>query len=128
MPQANNIVIADAVPANRTYSPMVIDRSSATLIDRTTTTFVGGQSTIILALDPVNGKRKTDRITVRLNMPKNKVVDGVDAVESVGRFVGEYIIPEGWTQTDRNNLESLVKNLFANANVTGYVRNRDPMW
>jgi len=128
MPAASALSIADSVPVTRTYTPQRVDAGQATLVDKATYTFIGGQSTLILSFDPSSSKRTTDRIGVRLNLPKVANISGVDTVDSIGRFIGEFIIPESWTTLDRNNIATLVANSFANSVVKGITKDRDPMW
>lgn len=128
MPSASSLVIADSVPVNRTYIPQSVSNSAVTLVDKTTAAFVSGQGTIVLDFSPVSSKRKTDRVSMRLNLPKNTVVSGVDTVDSIARFSGDFIVPESWTLLERNNFITLVANMLNNAVVKGYVKDRDPMY
>lgn len=128
MPSASNLVIADSVPVSRTYVPQSVSNSAVTLVDKTTALSVSGQGTIVLDFSPVSSKRKTDRINMRLNLPKTVSVSGVETVESVARFNGDFIIPETWVTLERNNFIKLVSNMLANTVVQGYVKDRDPMF
>lgn len=128
MPSASNIVIADSVPVSRTYAPQQISNGLASFVDRTTQSMVGAQSTLVLTFSPLTAKRKTDRIGVRLNLPKVVNVGGVDTIVSTARFIGEFVVPEDWTLLDRNNLEKLVANAFDSAAVLAMVKDRDPQY
>lgn len=128
MPSAANIVIADSVPVSRTYVPQAVGNGDATLVDKTTSTMIAGQSTLVLTFSPASSKRKTDRVGVRLNLPKVVQVASVDTLDSVGRFIGDFVIPDTWTVLDRNNFVTLVANALANSVVKGYGKDRDPLW
>lgn len=127
MPAVANIVIADATPSNRTYGPMSVSGTKTVWVDRSTSNLVEGQSQIILDFSPTSSTRKTDKTTISLSLPKIVVVDGVNTVDSIGRFVnGQFVVPPSWTTTDRAHLFSLSANLMANSFVMEAVTNRNP--
>lgn len=130
MPVPSTITIADATPTNHVYRPISIGDPSgnSTLINTESATNAGNRS-MVLGYSFANAKRKTDKIQVRLNFPK-EVTDsnGVVSVKSIGRFIGEYIIPDDWSETERGHFFASVKNLSAHAVVEGYVKSRDPFY
>lgn len=128
MPSASNIVIADSVPVNRTYVPQQVGNGEATLVDKTTSSIIGGQSTLVLTFSPISSKRKTDRTGVRLNLPKVSSLGGVDSVDSTARFIGDFVVPETWTVLERNNFATLAGNAVKHALIQGYVKDRDPLY
>jgi len=129
MAAITSIVINDATPSARTYSPMSIIGGVSTFVDRLSQSSVAGQSTLVIDFSPMTSNRSTDKVTIRLNLPKVVNVLGVDTVDSVGRFTGNtFIIPATWTTTERAHLRALVANAMANALVIATIKDRDPVY
>lgn len=127
MPVASSITIADATPTNHVFSPVQVATGRALLLNKASTIPATNES-LILGLDLASAKRSTDRVQTSLYMPFEKTVDGVVQVRSTARFIGDWIIPFDLTDAERNGFYTLVKNFFANAIVSSYVRSRDPMY
>jgi hypothetical protein len=53
---------------------------------------------------------------------------GTTSVADTARFVGEFIIPNTWTETERGHFHAYVDNLIGHATVKGYVKSRDPFY
>lgn len=128
MPAPTTITIANKTPTNAVFRPVRVGEMS-TLINTDSATNAGNMS-IVLGYSFASAKRKTDRVAVRFNFPREATDSTTEltAVVDVARFVGEFIIPDSWTVTDRGHLATYVKNLFANAIVLGYTESRDPFY
>jgi protoporphyrinogen oxidase len=89
-----------------------------------------GNPQVILGYSFASVNRKTDRIPVRFNLPREvtDVDTGTTSVADTARFVGEFIIPDTWTETERGHFHAYVDNLIGNAIVKGYVKSRDPFY
>lgn len=127
MPAATTIVLADATPANHTFSPLSTDGGVALLEDRDSTTSAGFK-TLLLTLKKANGARSTNRVNIRLNVPYEQTIDGAVSIRSVARLSADVVIPDDMTGTERDHFAALVKNAFANAIVTGYIADLDPLY
>jgi hypothetical protein len=129
MPTAANIVINDAVPAARTFAPVTVSPGRSALYEKTVSLTSGGMASIVLDFSLASPKRKTDRVAVRLNLPKEVTdVNGVTTVASTARFEGVWVIPENFTTAERGDFEALVDNLIGHATVEAYVKSRDPFY
>lgn len=129
MPAFTSITIADNTPTNRTYAPISKDGIFSYLADKTTQTLKAGQSVLRLGYSPSSARRATERVTVDLSLPKVATdANSLQYVDSIGRFKGEFIIPDSWTATERLHFSALVKNALANASVKGYVDTGDAFY
>lgn len=130
MPAPTTISIADATPTAHVYRPISIGdvNGNSTLINTESTTNAGNRS-MVLGYSFASPKRRTDKVQVRLNFPKEVTdTEGNVVVKSTGRFIGEYIIPDDWSETERSHFFASVKNLAAHAVVEAYVKSRDPFY
>lgn len=84
-----------------------------------------GEMTVSINLDPAKPTRKTDRVTVRFNLPFEHTVDGVVLVNDTARFEGTWTIPSNASQTQRDDFEKYVSGLIASATVANTVGDRD---
>lgn len=128
MPSAANIVLADSVPANHTYNPIEGDSSDFLLLERGVSTTSAGNASLRLNFSRATSGRPTNRVQIRMDFPYEQTVDGVTKVYDVARFQGIFTLPETMTDLQRANVYALVKNAFANAVVTGYVEDLEPIW
>lgn len=127
MPTASSLSINDGDAVAQTYSPFVVGPGRTVLgSDEAATS--AGQSQIVLGMSRSNVSRPTDRITFRLNHPREQTVDGIVTVADVGRAHVDFIVPEGWTTADRDDLYDRFVSMVTNGVVTGYVKSLDPMY
>lgn len=125
---AANIVIADSVPANRTYQPIVTGLKGATFVDVATAATPAGQSTVVFDLRRPTVETPA-KVVARLNLPIEVVdANGTTVVLDVFRFEGSWVVPSRATALQRANFETLVQNLVAHAVTEAYVRNADPVF
>lgn len=129
MPSASNIVLADgqATPANHTFEPKRIGPDLAVFSDRDSTTSAG-QKQLILGFSATSANRSTDRVTMRIAMPIEQVVDGVTVVAYTARVSCDVVIPESLTQAQRDDLAAFFKNAAADAIVQGMITDLDPVY
>jgi hypothetical protein len=127
MPVPAIITIANETPTNMDFRPVRIGEMS-TLIGTSVTN--AGNPQVILGYSFASVNRKTDRIPVRFNLPREvtDVDTGTTSVADTARFVGEFIIPDTWTETERGHFHAYVDNLIGHATVKGYVKSRDPFY
>jgi len=127
MPAISNLVIADATPTNKTLYPLSASIASSRFMERAANLAAGNKSTE-LKLSLATTQRPTDRVTLLYGHPYELQVDGVWAVQNVGRMSCEFVIPADWTSTERGHFYALCKNLVAHATVQAYVKDRDPAY
>lgn len=125
MPAAANIVLADATPANHTFAPVSVSDGVAVHEDRDSTTSAGWK-TLYLKLKRAVSGRATNRVEVRLNVPYEQTIEGVVSIRSTARHVGETILPDDMTASERNHFATLLANAYANAVIKGYAKDLDP--
>jgi hypothetical protein len=84
---------------------------------------------MVLGYSFANARRRTDKIQTRLNLPKEVTsAEGVVSVVSTARFIGEFIIPDDWTEAERADMYALVASLTGSTIVQSYVESRDPFY
>lgn len=130
MPVASNIVINDAVPTARTFTPIQVGPARSVLIEKNVALTAAGMCTIVLDFSMANSKRKTDRVAVRCNVPIERTdsTSGLTSVVGVARYEGTWVNPDMLTVAERNNVEAMVRNLVSHTIVQGYVKSRDPFY
>lgn len=105
-----NLVVADATPTNHTLYPLSASIASSKFMARESVTIEGNRMLEIKG-NLANSRRRTDRITVLYSLPKEVVKDGVTVVESTARFIGEFVMPVNWSDTERNHFATEVASL-----------------
>lgn len=123
---AANIVIADNVPTNHTFTPLSVTLGMTQYIAREGNTAMGNP-TLSAGLSLATSKRATNRIQFRLNLPREAAVDGVYSLRSTARYVGEIILPDDFTSAERAMFAALVANFHDNALLKGYVADLAPI-
>jgi len=104
-----NVVIADAVPANKTLYPLFSGLASSWQ-ERAAVSMAGNRK-LSLNVSLSHSKRPTDRVDVLYKAPKEALVDGKTTVVSTGVAEIHYVIPEDWSITERLNFATEVGNL-----------------
>lgn len=115
-----------ATPVAHDFVPGYRNGNTLTCINRDADTSAGNYK-LVLGFSPASANRPTDRIGLRLNMPREHVVDSVTEVADIARFSCDIVIPDGFEDTDRADLYAFLKNLFAHASIQDYIENLDPM-
>lgn len=119
-----NFVVADATPTNTTLYPLRAGLESSIWVGRGAAT-VAGNRKLETKLSLATARRKTDRVTVLFASPREVLVDANTLVQDVARFAGEFVIPDTWTETQRNNFAHEVASTVAAAVIKNIVKNRD---
>lgn len=126
MPQAAAVVLADNVPTNHTFNPIV---TGGKAVFETSEMHIGAaEKQMIWTLDRASARRPTDRVSARLNVPFEQVVEGTYSVRSIARHIGETVVPSDCTSTERTMLAYLVGAMWTNAILRGYTSSRDPVY
>lgn len=124
------IIIADSIPANRTFSPVNIDAAGvAKLADRSSGIAIGFPVLTLSLRSPTSGSRNY-KVVGKLVIPTLEATSpstatGIQpaptkAYDSMGTF--EFVLPERSTPVERNNLLALMRSALANVNVTNAVQ------
>lgn len=125
MPAITSVVIADAVPSNKTLYPLSASIASSKYRARDGAIQAGNRS-LELKMSLASAQRPTDRVTILYGMPVEETVDGVIVVRDILRFTGEFVLPTTVGATIANNFWTEVKNLVGLGVIQSYVRDRDP--
>lgn len=124
-----NIVIADSVPATRTFAPVNIDQAGvAKLADRSGGIAIGFP-VLTMSVRPPTKASRAYKVTGKLVTPVLEVTapstaTGIQpaptkAYDLIGTI--EFVLPERSTLLERANVLALMKNFLGNANVTNAV-------
>lgn len=125
MSQASNIVLADSVPANHTFSPISSTDNVVVYRDADAVT-AAGKKQIQIGFSPISSTRDTERTKIRFDMPIENTVDGRTVVVGTNRIFIEAVVWSGCTATERANFYALAKNLAAHAVAQAAIRDGDP--
>lgn len=129
MPSASTITLADgqATPVTHDFVPMSVTPGRTVLVNRESDTSAG-QMQLIVGFDPAKVSRKTNRVSIRFNLPVEQTVDGVVKVAYVARFSADVVLPEEMTQAQRDDLAAYIKNALADSVVNGIISDLDPIY
>jgi len=125
MPAFANIVLADATPANHTFAPVRVEGGVAYHEDRDSTTSAG-YKTLTLEMSRATSNRPTNRIRVRLNIPYEYTADGVVLIRSTARHIGDTVLPDDMSTTERGHFAAILESAYAHSVVSGYIASLDP--
>jgi hypothetical protein len=129
MPSASSITLADgqATPVNHTFDPLSVTPSQSLLVDKSSVTS-GGMNQLIVGLDPSKSSRRTNRVSIRFNMPIEQTVSGVTEVAYTARFSADVILPDQMTQAERDDMGAFIKNALSDSVVNAIITDLDPLY
>lgn len=131
MPTASAIVLNDgqATPVAHTFQPNQISPSLSVFTDRDSITSAG-QKTLILGFSPATSKRATDRLSVKLNVPKESTDSGtgITSVVNTARFSCDIVLPDQMSFNDREDFAAFISNAVSHAVIQGMVTDLDPVY
>lgn len=129
MPSITSITLADNVPTNHVFNPLMSSSGHALLIARETVTSAASR-VLELLFSPSTKTRVTNRVQVKLAYPI-EVTDsttGVVSTRCTPRFEGVWILPDSMTTAERLTFDTLVEASVTNTVRRGYVRTLDPFY
>lgn len=130
MPAIAALTITDSTPTNHTFNPVQNDVNRSVWMKRDSDLAAASMSLIQDFKEPTGGS-KVYRTGLRLNYPL-KVGDSATpvnyTVSDVARFHGEYILPEGMSDTDRAHFEAMVLDMIGDANLKKAVTDLEPSY
>lgn len=128
MPAATNISINDATPTAHVFVP--VGKVGEAIIYRNTAGAVisAGEESLALSMNRASGSRSTDKVKISFAYPCVDTIDGVETIRCVGRFNGEWTIPDVMTDGERTDFERIVANGFDATDVKAYVKDLVPTW
>lgn len=129
MPAATNISINDATPTAHVFVP--VGKVGEAIIYRNTAGAVisAGEESLAISMNRASGSRSTDKVKVSFAYPcVDTDGNGVSTVRCVGRFNGEWTIPDVMTDTERSHFERVVANGFDATDIKAYVKDLVPTW
>lgn len=131
MPQAATITLADGqgVPVNHDFNPQgAVGPALCEFYNGESTTSAGAMK-LALGFSRPTSNRPTTRIKLSFAQPKEALgADGVTRVVDTARCNIEWIVPETFTQAEKDNFEAFCRNAVAHAVVQGYVADSDPCY
>jgi hypothetical protein len=127
MPAINNIVIADAAPANHTLAPQQAAMALSLWQAAEAATY-GGNTRLAVTMSPPSKTRATTRIKGTLTVPHERTVEGVVSVPDTSIYTFEAVIPSAVSAAEAADGYALFKNLVAHATVQAYVADRTAVW
>lgn len=129
MPTATTITLSDgqAVPVAHDFNPISVS-PALTVYHNTEADTSAGQMQLMLGLSFANSSRKTNRATVRFNLPVEHTVDGIVRVDHTARFSCEIVMPEQMTKASRDDLQAYISNIFQQGVVQGLIADLAPVY
>lgn len=126
MPAASSIVLNDGTN-DKTYVPVSVQPQKTTLADRSSV-ISAGNSKAVLGLRPATPQRATNRVEIGFSKPIEDTVDGVTTVRSIPRVNTDVVLPDDMTTAERTAFWTQYQALVANADVSGFVKDLEPLW
>lgn len=114
-------------PVNKSFAPERVAPELSSFVERSAPASAG-YVRLSVGLNPATSQRPTNRIPVRLDHPVLQTANGVSTVAYVGRFVGEFIIPDQMTSAERADLHAFAANALDNALIKGAIKDLDPLY
>lgn len=130
MPQISgsmSINDGQATPVARTFAPVAVAPANSVFAEKTSGVSAG-YKTLSYGLSMATASRPTNRVPVSLTFPVLQTVNGVSTVAYVGRFKGDFVIPDAMTAAERADLHAFVANALAHANLKAAVKDLDPSY
>ncbi len=116
-----------ATPVAVTFAPERVSPDLTTFVDRTAGASAA-YSRLAVAFSPANGKRTTNRIDVKFDLPIYSTVNGVITVTDIARFQGYFVIPGTADASTRANLAAFVANALDVTSIRGVIKDLDPLY
>ncbi len=116
-----------ATPVAKSFAPERVAPDLSTFTERSAGVSAG-YSRLSIGYSPASGKRTTNRIDIKLDLPVLQTVNNVSTVAYTGRFQGYFVIPDTMTALERADLRAFVANALDNALVMGVVKDLDPLY
>lgn len=129
MPSVTTITLYDgqATPVAHDFDRVSVNGSQMLLVNHEATTSAGKMQ-LIAGLSPATPARPTDKVQLRFNMPLEHEVDGITKVSSTARAKLELVVPDEWSQANRDDFAAYVVNAISDANIRGIVEDLDPLF
>lgn len=116
-----------ATPVAKSFAPERVAPDLSTFTERSAAVSAGFPR-LSIGYSPASGKRVTNRVDVKLDLPILQTVNSVSSVAYTGRFQGYFVIPDVMTALERADLRAYVANALDNALVMGVVKDLDPLY
>lgn len=116
-----------ATPVAKSFAPESVTPARSVFTERSAASS-NGFIRLGVGFDPASSKRATNRISVDLAMPIIESVSGQNQVTRIGRFSGQFIIPDTMTNAERADLYAYATGAFSTALIKAVVKDLDPMY
>lgn len=116
-----------ATPIAKSFAPEAISPGHSTFTERSAASSAGFIR-LSIGTSMASAKRATNRIDVSLAMPVVEIVNGVNTVTRIGRFVGYFVVPDTMTSAERADLAAYVANALDNAQIRAVIKDLDPLY
>jgi hypothetical protein len=116
MPAIGNITINDATPAARVFVPRRKGPENAiwSLSGwNASNTFAAADCSIRLGVSPASARRPTIRTKMEISIPNPSYVVADESTLSVARVYVTTVVPDDFSQTDRDHVAAITQNLVA---------------
>lgn len=128
MAQAAAIAIADGSAVSTTFNPEKVTPEVSTFVDRTTGV-ASRFRRLTTRFSPANNNRLSTRTALDVSIPIwGTLTSGASGVLYTLRAKVEYVLPDGCSTAERNDLHAFVSNALSNTLVRGNLRDLDPMY
>lgn len=116
-----------ASPVAKSFAPESVTPARSVFTERSAASS-NGFIRLGVGFDPASSKRATNRISIDLAMPVIESVSGQNQVTRIGRFSGQFIVPDTMTAAERADLHAFAANALNVALIKAVVKDLDPMY
>ncbi len=127
MSQITTLSINDGTSA-QSFSPSSTVGNNVVFHDRASSDTAAGQHRLVLGFSPSTYSRKTDRVTLTLELPVPTGSGADVSFVDTARANLQIVIPTNTTSAQRLQLVSLLANALDNTEVKKYVTDLEPMY
>jgi hypothetical protein len=116
-----------ATPVAKSFAPVAVAPDNSVFAEKSSG-ISAGYKTLSYGLSMATANRLTNRIPISLTFPVLQTVSGVSTVAYVGRFRGDFVVPDAMTAAERADFHAFVANALAHANIKALVKDLDPSY
>lgn len=131
MPAIGDITLTDNAPVSVVFTPRVANPEGSILAKRgyvAANDFAAADMFLTLGVSPSSPQRPTTRVKTSISLPDPDYLATDTDTMSVARFKGEWIIPDNFTQANRDHLQALVESWVINANLKAAVEDDEGLY
>lgn len=130
MPAATSISANDSGAVAHVFVPVSVTPQLSLFRNTATAAMSASEENIGLSLSRASANRPTNKVKITINIPHESLApNGIDyVVRDTFRFVGEWVIPDLMSTAERNDAETIVRNVLNVTALKNYIKDLEAYW